>query len=771
MPAGPADRFAMRFQRIRDWLPEGGTLPDGVWAGRHRRILALVWLHVPALFAFALVRRQGVAHGLAEAMSVAVFALAASSLRAHRRLSTVVTALGLFTSSALLVHLSGGVIEMHFHYFVMVAVVTLYQDWRPFLFAIGYVVLQHGVAGVLAPESVYNHAAAISHPWRWAGVHGLFILGMSAAGIASWRLNEALLGDRLRAEAELHEMLSLLNATLDSTADGILAVDAAGTVVSCNRRFVEMFRPPPAMLAARNGHDILAWVEHQVRDGEAFQAKVVDLGLHPDAESHDTIELVDGRRFEQYSKPQRVDEATVGRVWSFHDVTERERLTAELAHQAFHDSLTGLANQALFRNRVEHALTRADRYGTRPAVLFLDLDNFKTANDSLGHRAGDEVLVAVAGRLQGCLRGTDTAARLGGDEFAVLMEEVDGESDALEVARRMIEALDEPLTAANREVFVGASVGIAFGSAGTGADQLLRNADLAMYTAKRLGKGRAQVFEPAMHAAALERLEVEAELRGALDRGELALHYQPIVALDTGRTCGVEALVRWPRPDGSLLSPALFIPLAEETGLIHELGRQVLVQACTQTRRWQLAHPDHRDLTVSVNLSPRQLTDDRLLEDVGSALRVSGLSAGRLVLEITEGAMMHDDDTTMAKLDQLRALGVRIAVDDFGTGYSSLSYLRRLPLDILKIDRAFVAVLGSEGGELLVETIISLAQALKLRTVAEGVETADQAQVLTRLGCDQAQGYHLARPVAPEHLEAMLAGGSGLPGFGALAVS
>jgi diguanylate cyclase (GGDEF)-like protein len=769
MPAVPADRFAMRLQRIRDWLPEGSTLPDGVWAGRHRRILALVWLHVPALFAFALVRRQGVAHGLAEAMSVAVFALAASSLRAHRRLSTVVTALGLFTSSAILVHLSGGVIEMHFHYFVMVAVVTLYQDWRPFLFAIGYVVLQHGVAGVLAPESVYNHAAAISHPWRWAGIHGLFILGMSAAGIASWRLNEALLGDRLRAEAELHETLSLLNATLDSTADGILAVDAAGTVVSCNRRFVEMFRPPAALLAARNGHEVLAFVDDLVQGGEAFPAKLVDLGLHPDAESHDTIELADGRRFERYSKPQRVDEATVGRVWSFHDVTERERLTADLAHQAFHDSLTGLANQALFRNRVEHALTRADRHGTSLAVLFLDLDNFKTANDSLGHRAGDEVLVAVAGRLEGCLRGTDTAARLGGDEFAVLMEDVDGESDALEVARRMIGALDEPLTAAGREVFVGASVGIAFGSAGTGADQLLRSADLAMYTAKRRGKGRAQVFEPAMHAAAVERLEVEAELRRALDRGGLTLHYQPIVALDTGRTCGVEALVRWPRPDGDLLSPAMFIPLAEETSLIHELGRQVLVQACTQTRRWQLGHPDHRDLTVSVNLSPRQLTDDRLLEDVRTALGVSGLPAGSLVLEITEGAMMHDDVTAMAKLDQLRALGVRIAVDDFGTGYSSLSYLRRLPLDILKIDRAFVTAIGSEGGESMLETIVSLAHALKLRTVAEGVETADQAEVLARLGCDLAQGYHLARPVAPERLEAMLAVGFGTPALEALA--
>jgi diguanylate cyclase (GGDEF)-like protein len=758
----------MSLARVRNWLPEGNTLPDDVWARRHQRILVLVWLHVPALFLFALARRQSVAHSLVEAMSVAVFAGAASSLRSHRRLSTVITALGLFTSSAVLVHLSGGMIEMHFHYFVMVGVVTLYQDWRPFLFAIAYVVFQHGLAGAVAPESVYNHAAAIDHPWRWAGIHGLFIMGMSAAGIASWRVNEALLGDRRRAEAELRETLSLLSATLDSTADGILAIDAAGWIISCNRRFVEMFQVPVAMVTAQNGHDVLAFVRGQVRDGEAFQAKVVDLGLHPDAESHDTIELADGRRFERYSKPQRVGEATVGRVWSFHDVTERERLTAELAHHAFHDALTGLANQGLFRDRVEHALTRADRHGARLAVLFVDLDNFKTVNDSLGHRAGDEVLVAVAGLLQGCLRGTDTAARLGGDEFAVLMEDVGGDGDALEVARRLIEALGEPVLAAGREVFVGASVGIAFSAAGTRGDQLLRNADLAMYTAKRRGKARAQVFEPAMHAAAVQRLEVEAELRGALHRGELILHYQPIVALGTGRIFGVEALVRWPRPEGGLLPPAMFIPLAEETGLIHELGRQVLVQACTQTRRWQLGHPEHRGLTVSVNLSPRQLTDDRVVEDVTTALRVSGLPAECLVLEITEGAMMHDDEATLAKLEQLRALGVRLAVDDFGTGYSSLSYLQRLPLDILKIDRAFVAAIVSEAGDSsLVETIASLARTLKLRTVAEGVETAAQAEVLAGLGCDLAQGYHLARPVEPERLEAMLLDGLAVPAGGA----
>jgi diguanylate cyclase (GGDEF)-like protein len=337
-----------------------------------------------------------------------------------------------------------------------------------------------------------------------------------------------------------------------------------------------------------------------------------------------------------------VNDVPVGRVWSFRDITERVGLERELAHQAFHDSLTGLANQALFRDRVTHALTRADRRQTNLAVLFVDLDDFKTVNDSLGHTAGDALLVAVAERLRDCLRAADTAARLGGDEFALLVEDLRSEDDVTQLADRLLASLTEPFTIAGREMVVGASVGIAFDDTGVTTGQLLRNADIAMYTAKRGGKRRYEIFATEMHTAAVDRLEIQADLRRALDRRELTLQYQPIFALGSRRISGVEALVRWQHPERGLLAPNTFIPLAEETGLICELGRQVLVEACTQASRWQRLSPQDPPLSVSVNLSPRQLQDDDLLADITEALVVSGLDPSTLVLEITEGAMMHD---------------------------------------------------------------------------------------------------------------------------------
>jgi diguanylate cyclase (GGDEF)-like protein len=391
------------------------------------------------------------------------------------------------------------------------------------------------------------------------------------------------------------------------------------------------------------------------------------------------------------------------------------------------------------------------------AVLFIDLDNFKTVNDSLGHGAGDEVLVAVAERLAAVVRAKDTVARHGGDEFAVLVEDVH-ETDAAEVADAVRASLRQPLTVGGRELVLSASVGIAFGTPGIDADQLLRNADLAMHEAKRLGKDRSRVFETSMHRAAVERLDIEAELRRALETGELAVHYQPVVVLGTGSITGVEALVRWEHPERGVLSPDRFIPLAEETGLVSELGRQVLERACADVASWQGRH--RVPLSVSVNLSPRQLQDDRLLDIVSGALATSGLPATSLVLEVTEGAMMVDSEAAIARLHSLKGLGIRIAVDDFGTGYSSLSYLQRFPIDVLKIDRSFVSSIeSSEDSSSLVRTIISLAATLRLQAVAEGIETAAQRDLLAALGCDLAQGYYFAKPMDAMSLEAMLAAG------------
>ncbi len=859
---------SMLIQKLLGWLPRGSMLPDAVWARRHRGILVLLWLHVPALFVYALLQGQRVGHSLIEAAAVAAFGAVALALRSERRASTVVASLGLLTCSAVLVHLSGGLIEMHFHYFVIVGVVALYQDWRPFLVAIAYVVIQHGVAGVVDPTVVYDHAGAIENPWHYAALHGFFILGMSGTGLVSWRLNEALLQatadreerlaeaqalarlgswevdvvtgeqvwsdelyrlfgldpataiaserallsrvhpddhqaivglratldsgipfamdfrillpdgaarwvhaqgavtgwrdgtaatvagtvqditERKRSEAQIHATLSLLNATLDSTADGILVVDNDGRIRSFNRKFVEMWSLPESILATGDDAQALTYVLSQVQDPDDFLAKVRELYAQPEADSRDLIEFRDGRTVERYSQPQRVDGTPVGRVWSFRDITERVRLERELAHQAFHDSLTGLANQALFRDRVTHALTRASRGHTQLAVLFVDLDEFKTINDSLGHTAGDALLMAVAERLRDCLRATDTAARLGGDEFALLVEGVRSEDDVTELADRLIATLNEPFTIAGQEIVVGASVGIAFDEAQITTGQLLRNADIAMYTAKRAGKRRYEIFQTEMHTAAVDRLEIEADLRRALDRQELTLQYQPIFALDSGQISGVEALVRWRHPRRGMLPPDAFIPIAEETGLICPLGRQVLLEACVQARRWQELWPQDRPLTLSVNLSPRQLQDEDLVSHIVEALTVSGLDPSTLVLEITEGAMMSDSDAVIRRLENLRALGAKLAVDDFGTGYSSLGYLQRLPIDVLKIDRTFVGLIEADDNKsTLVHAIVSLARTMELVAVAEGVETAKQADVLGRIGCELAQGYYLARPM------------------------
>ncbi|MBW6438732.1 EAL domain-containing protein [Actinoplanes hulinensis] len=537
-------------------------------------------------------------------------------------------------------------------------------------------------------------------------------------------------------EAEVAAMLSgdgaevvrgvdrdLLEGALpDGASPGVLALPGLGELHLSVARFGS--EPRGTLLVARAGEP-LAPEERQL-----LQAMGQTLGLA----LHNIALLTAERRLRE----EREREAA-------------ERLAlVESLREARHDSLTGLPTRVLFLEILGEKLDG----GGPVSVLFIDLDRFKAVNDSLGHRAGDDLLGHVAGRIRDCLGSAGSGARLGGDEFAVLLGGSTTEN-AVPVAWRIIEALRRPFRIAGRDVFIGASIGIATGTAGTDPGDLLGNADVAMYQAKKDGPGKVILFEPRMHAEALARLTLGGELRRALELDEFRLLYQPLIRLETGAATGVEALVRWSRPGRGYVPPAEFLPLAEENGLITDIGRWVLRAAGAQAARWRRTIPE---MTLNVNVSGRQLTDPRFTADVERTLAECGLPAAAVTLELTESVLMSDPRTAIACLGDLRDLGVGLAVDDFGTGYSSLSYLQRLPVDELKIDRTFISRAEPTVADLaVIRTVAELARTLKLRTVVEGVETEEQHRAMRELGCDYGQGYHLCRPLEPENIPAAFA--------------
>jgi diguanylate cyclase (GGDEF)-like protein/PAS domain S-box-containing protein len=495
---------------------------------------------------------------------------------------------------------------------------------------------------------------------------------------------------------------------------------------------------------------------------EETVARFRDDGQGDAADGHEFRLLhSDGRwlTFEGVMRDLLEDPSVGGLVLTARDVTGRRLLEDQLTHQAFHDALTGLPNRALLSDRVTHALARATRSGSDVAVLFLDVDDFKTINDSLGHEAGDEVLVELAARIQSCMRGGDTAARLGGDEFAIVLEETKGVDGAVAFAERALEVVARPVMIGGAEILPRASIGITFGRAGESTGELLRNADVAMYQAKRTGGSRYELYDPQMHDAARKRLELKADLERAFKADELELHYQPIVDLDTGGTIGLETLLRWTHPVHGRISPGEFVPLAEETGLIGEIGQWVLTRACRQVREWQATVPGYRHLSANVNVSARQIFQPGLRDRVVTALEESGLRPEQLVLEITESILMEDVESVARVLAELRAVGVRISIDDFGTGFSSLSYLQRFPVDELKVAKEFVDdVVRDSRKASLVAGILQLAGSLELRTIAEGIEQPEQRHRLHELGCMLGQGYLFARPTAAALVPELLCG-------------
>jgi diguanylate cyclase (GGDEF)-like protein len=447
-------------------------------------------------------------------------------------------------------------------------------------------------------------------------------------------------------------------------------------------------------------------------------------------------------------------------------IAEQERISRVLEetkehfrHAAFHDSLTGLPNRAMFTELLKAEIESSKRRNNHMfAVLFLDLDRFKNINDSLGHTHGDLLLVAFAERLERTLRPIDTLARFGGDEFAILLSGMTDATDAVRVAQRIQDELSQPFVLDKNSAFATASIGIALSSSGYDRpDDILRDADIAMYRAKENGKARYELFDHGMHARAVSRLQLESDLRQAIEQKEFCVYYQPIVSLQTGRLAGFEALVRWNHPRRGLVAPGDFIPVAEETGLIVPIGEWVLNEACARVRQWQIDSPSHRSLSLSVNLSARQVAQPDLLQRIKEALETSKLSPHCLKLEITESVVMENAEAAAQMFKQLRSLGVQLSIDDFGTGYSSLSYLHRFPLNYLKIDRSFVMRLTTDNDNAIVRTISTLARNLGMEVIAEGIETEEQYQQLKMLGCEYGQGYLFSRPVANEGVEHLLA--------------
>ena len=539
------------------------------------------------------------------------------------------------------------------------------------------------------------------------------------------------------------ELLRQRSAAMATSMDGMAILDKDGLYTYMNSAHAHIFGyEDPKDLSGKSWSTL-----YNERELKAFEVHAVPTLSKTGSWQGEAI----GRRRDGSEFPQELSLNTIdggGHVCVVRDITERKVLEKRLAYQAFHDPLTELPNRTLFMDRLEHALARGSRRKDLTAVMFMDLDDFKIVNDSLGHKVGDHLLVAIASRLQPCLRPGDTVARLGGDEFTVLLERIDGEEEATRIAKRISDAMRAPFELAGRSLFVTFSIGIALSAPDLGQPMnLLRDADLAMYGAKDSGKDRYRVFDPAMNTRALERLELGNDLRLALERDEFKVCYQPKVRLTTGETIGFEALVRWNHPKRGLVSPEEFVPVAEETGLILPIGQKVLQEACSQAREWRQRYPETSPL-MSVNLSAKQFQNPKLAQEIAWAIEDTTMKASTLCLEITESVVMQDAPHTAATFRQLKELGVQFSIDDFGTGYSSLAYLKRFPVAFLKIDRSFIVGLEDDPEDVaVVSGIIALAHTLGIEVVAEGVETAEQAARLRELECDMAQGNYFFKPL------------------------
>jgi diguanylate cyclase (GGDEF)-like protein len=918
----------------RGLLPRGNTLPYDVWLTRHRWLVWILAAQAAGLFVFALTRDYSLAHSALESGLALTFAVAAWVLRAQPRIAAVICSIGLITSSAVLVHISGGVTEAHFHFFVVIVLLSLYEDWLPFLVAAAYVAIHHGVFGLTNPDAIYSNPDAIAEPLKWAAVHTFFIAGAGLAAVVAWRLNEdqreqseeayrqardsehllleahalaglggfevdaqtwepaftpelyriygvdpstqgkaladlfmerVLPGDRESLSVAFADAIAndvefgtqfryrhpdgdirhiatrgvlvkgaggardrLVGASQDVTererarelavqrAEAQRAVAELGERALAGPELHELFADAARTIAGVLGVEVAA-VTEWIPDEEHFVV-IAEHGLDDSVGHRDPagagsqwgytvftgepvvvadwdtetrfgrFELVD--RFGLKSGVTAVirrDGAPFGVLGAFgrephsfgaDDVSfvqavanvlsaaiERVGSEQEMRHRSLHDPLTALPNRILFVDRLAQALGHAARERKHVAVLYCDLDQFKLVNDSLGHDAGDELLKAIAPRLLELLSPGDTVARFGGDEFAILVAERDSVREITRMAEQVAGKLAAPFVLEGREIFVTASTGIAIGDGSESPETMVRDADLAMYRAKERGRGRYEIFDRLMRTRAVDHLRTENELRRALARDELRVHYQPVISLASEQIVGVEALVRWQHPDRGLIGPGEFIPLAEDSELIVAIGDRVLEIACAQATSWQHQFDGAEPLGISINISARQLADPGFAGRVESVLSMTGLDPGRLSLEVTETMLIDEVENPTEGFARLQQLGLGVVLDDFGTGFSSLSYLKRFPFDLIKIDRAFIDRLGTEPvSAAIVTAVTGIADALDVGVVAEGIETTAQRDAVASLGCRFAQGYLFSRPLPADEITELIAGRRAHPG-------
>ncbi|MFN2581969.1 MAG: putative bifunctional diguanylate cyclase/phosphodiesterase [Candidatus Dormibacteria bacterium] len=746
----PAPSLRRQFQRMLAVLPKGRGLDEEMWGRRHHVIVGVLWLTAAGLAVFGIARGFGIAHTVLETSMLGAAAVVAMQPRFPRRLRSAVAATGLMAASALFVHLWSGAIEAHFLFFVFVALLSVYQDWVPFLIALGFVVVHHGLFGVLIPTAVYDHTDAIDNPWLWALIHGAFVLAAAASNMYGWLSSEE---DHRRAARGLQRSEATFRALFDRNPQPMWVYEAGSLqILSVNNAAVEHYGYSREEFLGMRLTDIIV----QRQDAKLMTLSV-DEDDDGDAASIVQHRLNGGRIITVIGHSDDLDfDGHQARVQVLMDITERIGLERELRHRALHDSLTSLGNRDLFHDRLEHALAR-ERGRATAVVAAFDLDGFKGVNDAHGHGAGDAVLVEIARRMSAHIRPEDTAARMGGDECSLIFEDT-SVRHVRAVVERLANAIRQPIGFNDTQLRVTASVGIASGKgANLNATELLRRADVAMYEAKAAGKDCSRMFRRGMQSSIVHRTEMASDLREAIARNELRIEYQPIVNLNTHAIRGVEALARWQHPRRGLVAPSEFIPVAEETGLIVDIGNWVLEEACRQLAEWRQRYSWAATAGLSLNVSPRQLSDPRFERAMYATLAETGVPAKQLTVEVTETAVVDDIDQARLRLGRLRTIGIKTAVDDFGSGYSSIAYLNQLPLDEIKIDRIFTSKLGQGESKELMVALVRLVDTLGVTTVIEGIETQDELDYALALGFDEAQGYYFSRPVPPADVPELMA--------------